>query len=282
MKNGDNMDGVLLIHKEQNMTSHDVVAQLRKILHIKKIGHSGTLDPNATGVLLVLVGRACKALPFLEDTDKEYIATLELGKRTISDDIWMATLEEAPIKPIENFQKVLDNFKGKQKQVPPMISSVRVNGRKLYEYAREGKVVERPVRDVEIYDIEAIDDEQLKFRVSCSSGTYVRSLCHDIAKITGNLGCMSSLIRTKVGRFSLEDCVTLKDVEEGNFTLRSLSEVLSHFEMVEAADPADIFNGKQIHVNCDAEQIAVTHKGEVLAIYEYVENDIYRCVRGLW
>ena len=138
------------------------------------------------------------------------------------------------------------------------------------------------MRDVEIYDLEAIDDEQLKFRVSCSSGTYVRSLCHDIAKITGNLGCMSSLIRTKVGRFSLEDCVTLKDVEEGNFTLHSLSEVLSHFEMVEAADPADIFNGKQIHVNCDAEQIAVTHKGEVLAIYEYVENDIYRCVRGLW
>ncbi len=282
MKNGDNMDGVLLIHKEQNMTSHDVVARLRKILHIKKIGHSGTLDPNATGVLLVLVGRACKALPFLEDTDKEYIATLQLGKRTISDDIWMETLEEAPVKPIEDFQRVLNGFKGKQKQVPPMISSVRVNGKKLYEYAREGKIVERPLRDVEIYDIEAIDGEQLTFRVSCSSGTYVRSLCHDIAKATGNLGCMSSLIRTKVGRFSLADCVTLSDVEEGKFTLHSLSEVLAHFEMAEAENPADIFNGKKIHADCKAKQIAVTHKGDVLAIYEHEKDDVYRCVRGLW
>lgn len=282
MENGDTMDGVLLIHKEQNMTSHDVVAQLRKILHIKKIGHSGTLDPNATGVLLVLIGRACKALPFLEDTDKEYIATLELGKRTISDDIWTEPLEEAPIKPIENFQKVLDMFKGKQKQVPPMISSVRVNGKKLYEYAREGITVERPLRNVEIYDIQSIDEKRLEFRVSCSSGTYVRSLCHDIAKVTGNLGCMSSLVRTKVGRFSLEDCVTLDDVKEGNFTLHSLSEVLSHFDMVEIDDAADVFNGKPIHVNCRKKQIAVTHKSNVLAIYEHVSDDLYRCVRGLW
>ena len=130
------------------MTSHDVVARLRRILHTTKIGHSGTLDPNATGVLLVLIGKACKALPFLEDTDKEYIATLQLGIQTISDDIWMEPLKEAPIQPIADFQSVLDSFRGVQKQVPPMISSVRVNGRKLYEYAREGIAVTRPEREV--------------------------------------------------------------------------------------------------------------------------------------
>ena len=227
------------------MTSHDVVARLRRILHTTKIGHSGTLDPNATGVLLVLIGKACKALPFLEDTDKEYIATLQLGIQTISDDIWMEPLKEAPIQPIADFQSVLDSFRGVQKQVPPMISSVRVNGRKLYEYAREGIAVTRPEREVTIYDIEALDTQKLQFRVSCSSGTYVRSLCHDIAQKTGNLGCMSSLVRTKVGRFSLDECVTLQDVQEGRFQLHTLQEVLSQYEPVEYKRPADIYNGKK-------------------------------------
>ena len=112
MIHGDDMDGILLINKEAGMTSHDVVAQLRKILHIKKIGHSGTLDPNATGVLLVLVGRACKVLPFLADTDKEYIASMELGKKTISDDIWEEVLDEKPVIPIKDLQKELDKFRG--------------------------------------------------------------------------------------------------------------------------------------------------------------------------
>ena len=136
MIHGDDMDGILLINKEAGMTSHDVVAQLRKILHIKKIGHSGTLDPNATGVLLVLVGRACKVLPFLADTDKEYIASMELGKKTISDDIWEEVLDEKPVIPIKDLQKELDKFRGVIEQVPPMISSIKVNGKKLYEYAR--------------------------------------------------------------------------------------------------------------------------------------------------
>lgn len=117
MIHGDDMDGILLINKEAGMTSHDVVAQLRKILHIKKIGHSGTLDPNATGVLLVLVGRACKVLPFLADTDKEYIASMELGKKTISDDIWEEVLDEKPVIPIKDLQKELDKFRGVIEQV---------------------------------------------------------------------------------------------------------------------------------------------------------------------
>ena len=125
------MDGILLINKETGMTSHDVVNKLRKILHIKRIGHSGTLDPQASGVLLVMVGKACKVLPFLEDTDKEYIAKMVLGKKTISDDIWEEVLEEKAITPISDFQSVLDIFKGEIKQLPPMISSIKVNGKKL-------------------------------------------------------------------------------------------------------------------------------------------------------
>ena len=123
------MNGVLLINKEAGMTSHDVVNRLRRILHIKRIGHSGTLDPDATGVLLVLIGKACKVLPFLPDTDKEYIATMALGQRTLSDVIWGEVLETKEVTPITDFQALCDRFVGTQQQLPPMISSVRVNGR---------------------------------------------------------------------------------------------------------------------------------------------------------
>lgn len=277
------MDGILLIHKEAGMTSHDVVGKLRKILHIKKIGHSGTLDPNATGVLLVMIGKACKVLPFLEDTDKEYIAQLELGKRTLSDDIWSETLESAPIVPIQDFQSVLDTFKGKQLQLPPMVSSVRVNGRKLYEYARANESVERPLREVHIYDIECLNQDTLTFRMSCSSGTYVRSLCVDIAKKTGNLGCMSSLVRTRVGRFRLDSCVSLQDVANGNFTLHPMQEVLAHYPMITYEPIADIYNGKHVHIQSDAKQVVIVDKdGEIVAMYELDHHDIYRSVRGLW
>ena len=276
------MDGILLIKKEQGMTSHDVVSKLRRILQTKKIGHSGTLDPQATGVLLVLIGRGCKALPFLEDTDKEYIATMELGKKTISDDIWEPVLDTKEITEIHDFQAELDHFKGVIKQVPPMISSVKVNGKKLYEYARNGIEVERPVREVEIYDIEALDASKLEFRVACSSGTYVRSLCHDIAQQTNNYGCMSSLVRTRVGRFTLDQCSTLQDVEEGNYQLHPIKEVLDHFTCVAYEPIADIYNGKHVRIQTDADDIAILDHDDVIAIYKRDHKDVFRCVRGLW
>lgn len=276
------MDGILLINKETGMTSHDVVNKLRKILHIKRIGHSGTLDPQASGVLLVMVGKACKVLPFLEDTDKEYIAKMVLGKKTISDDIWEEVLEEKQVTPISDFQSVLDTFKGEIKQLPPMISSIKVNGKKLYEYARANQEVERPVRTVTIYDIEALDEKELCFRVSCSSGTYVRSLCHDIAEKTNNFGCMSSLIRTKVGRFTLEDCVTIKDVEEGNYILHPVKEVLSHYKEIKISDTKDVVNGRKVHLNCEADEVLLTHQEEALAIYRREHGDVFGCIRGLW
>lgn len=276
------MDGILLIHKEANMTSHDVVSRLRHILHMKKIGHSGTLDPDATGVLLILLGKACKVLPYLEDTDKEYIATIELGKRTDSDDSTGAILETKEILEITDLQGVLNTFLGKQKQLPPMISSIRVNGKKLYEYARANQAVERPLRDVEFYEFEVLDQASLKFRVACSSGTYVRSLCRDVAEKTGNLGCMKSLVRTAVGRFRLKDCYTLEDIEKGNFSLHSVREVLSHLPMVNYEPIQDIYHGKHVRMDVMANRVAVLDKDEVIAIYERDHGHIFRSVRGLW
>lgn len=276
------MNGILPIYKEAGMTSHDVVAKLRKILHTKKIGHSGTLDPDATGVLLVLVGTACKTLPFLEDTDKEYVATMKLGIRTFSDDTSGEVLEEKEITPMEDFAGILNTFLGKQKQLPPMISSVRVNGRKLYEYARNGESVERPVREVEIYDIEMLDEQALKFRVACSSGTYIRSLCVDIAQKSGNLGCMDTLVRTKVGRFSLQDCVTLAQVEAGDVPLFPVYEALQHYEMVAYQPALEVRQGKRIHVHNANDEIVIVEGKEVLAVYRREHGDQYKCVRGLW
>lgn len=276
------MDGILLINKPAGMTSHDVIFRLRKILHIKKIGHSGTLDPDATGVLLVLVGNACKALPYLEDTDKEYIATLKLGMRTFTEDIFGDVLETKSIQPIEDLNELLQSFVGKQKQLPPMISSIRVNGKKLYEYARQNIEVERPLRDVEIYDIELLNEEQLQFRVACSSGTYIRSLCRDIAEKSGNLGCMSSLVRTKVGRFELTSSFTLEDVEQGNYTLYSLNEALSGYPLLEYSPIKDVYNGKTVTITSDFDIIAMADQGNIIAIYKRHHGNYFSCARGLW
>lgn len=276
------MDGILAVYKEAGMTSHDVVMRLRKLLHISKIGHSGTLDPDAQGVLLVLIGRATKILPYIEDTDKEYIATMKLGMRTFSDDTSGAVLETKEIKEITDFNSLLQGFCGKQKQLPPMVSSVRVNGHKLYEYARKGEMVERPYREIEIYEIEALDEKQLRFRVSCSSGTYIRSLCVDIAKRSDNIGCMDSLIRTRVGRFTYKDCVTLAQVAQGEFQLFPIRDALAHYPFVAYEPLSDIIQGKRIQLDSEHRQVAIVSKQEVMAIYERESEQCYRCVRGLW
>lgn len=276
------MNGILLINKAAGMTSHDVVFKLRKLLNTKKIGHTGTLDPDATGVLVVLVGRACKLLPFLEDTDKEYIAQLKLGEATDTEDIWGQCVETKEITPIQDFAGLLKEFEGKQKQLPPMVSSIKVNGKKLYEYARNGEAVERPLRAIEIYETEVLDADTLRFRVACSSGTYIRSLCRDLAIKSGNVGCMSSLVRSKVGRFTLAQCVSLEDVAQGNYTLLPMIEALSHLPFITPAVEADIRNGKRVKLACDEAQVVMVKNNDVLAVYEREKENVYRCVRGLW
>lgn len=276
------MDGILVIHKEAGMTSHDVVAQLRRILHIKKIGHSGTLDPQATGVLLVLVGKACKALPYLEDTDKEYVAQMRLGEKRDTDDIWGEVTETKAVTPITGFQNVLNAFQGRIQQYPPMVSSVKVNGRKLYEYARNHEYVERPLRDVTIYEIEALDEKELKFRVACSSGTYIRTLCVDIAETTGNIGCMSSLVRTKVGRFTLDQALTLDEIREGKQNLMPLKDVFDGYHQISYEPIQDIYHGKKVSLDCAEDEVVIVHDDEVVAVYRRDQGNQFRCARGLW
>lgn len=210
------MDGLINIYKEKGFTSHDVVAKMRGILRMKKIGHTGTLDPDATGVLPVCVGKGTRLCSLLENHDKTYRAVLLLGMETDTQDVTGQILAEKPVCVTEEqVLEVLPAFWGKIMQIPPMYSALKVNGKKLYEYAREGKVIEREARPVEIYEltVEKIELPRITMTVSCSKGTYIRTLCHDIGQALGCGGCMESLVRTRVGDFHLEQAITLKELE---------------------------------------------------------------------
>lgn len=211
------MDGVLVIRKEKGYTSHDVVARLRGILRTRKIGHTGTLDPDAEGVLPVAVGKATKLVEMLTDKEKTYEAVLHLGIETDTQDIGGRILEERPVtQSEEEIRTVMAGFLGQQMQIPPMYSALKVNGRKLCDLAREGKTIERSPRPVffSAIEITGISLPYVRFVVTCSKGTYIRTLCHDIGERLGCKGCMESLVRTRSGRFSMEEALTLSQVEK--------------------------------------------------------------------
>ena len=209
--------GVINIYKEAGYTSHDVVAKLRGILKQKKIGHTGTLDPQAQGVLPVCLGKGTKLCDLLADHDKEYEAVLRLGITTDTQDMEGTILKKSSVQVSEEeVRTCILSFQGEQMQVPPMYSALKVNGKKLYELAREGKVVERKARPVTFHKIEVLWMElpKVKIRVQCSKGTYIRTLCNDIGEKLGCGGCMEELLRTKVERFALEDAVKLDEVQK--------------------------------------------------------------------
>lgn len=212
------MDGVIVIRKEKGFTSHDVVAKLRGILHMKKIGHTGTLDPDAEGVLPVALGKATRLVDMITDKEKTYEAVMRLGVVTDTQDMSGTVLSQTTELSVteEELCTVVSSFEGDYMQVPPMYSALKVNGKKLYELAREGKTVERKPRPVHFYEIEILDISfpLVRFRVTCSKGTYIRTLCHDIGEKLGCGAAMESLLRTKVGRFTLDDAITLAQTEE--------------------------------------------------------------------
>lgn len=214
--------GILNVYKEKGYTSHDVVAKLRRIVGQKKIGHTGTLDPEAEGVLPVCLGKGTKLSDLLTDKDKTYETVMLLGRVTDTQDVFGNILSEHPALPLEEeVREAVCSFQGEYDQIPPMYSALKVGGKKLYELAREGKVVERPSRRVTIYDIEIIEIElpRVRMRVMCSKGTYIRTLCHDIGEKLGCGGCMEELKRIRAGRFSVSDALTLDEIghvmEEG-------------------------------------------------------------------
>lgn len=227
------MDGIIVINKEKEYTSHDVVAKLKKKLNISKVGHTGTLDPNATGVLPILIGKGTKFSKYLINHDKIYEVELELGKKTDTADIEGKVIEEKNVdeKYIkENLLQVLESFIGKQEQIPPMYSAIKKNGKKLYEYARAGEKVEIEPRKIEIYkiDLNKYDKNIITFVVSCSKGTYIRSLCEDIAEKLNTVGYMKNLKRLQVGEFNIRDAVYIDDIDLKNVNdyLITLEEIL--------------------------------------------------------
>ena len=212
------MNGIVIINKEKGFTSFDVVACLRRILSTRKIGHTGTLDPDAVGVLPVCVGSATKAVDLLTAKEKEYIATVQLGSETDTQDSSGKVLRSCDAAVTEeDIRRVAETFVGEIDQIPPMYSAIKQEGKKLYQLAREGKTVERKPRRITIYELEILDinleKNQFRMRVACSKGTYIRTLCQDIGEALGCYGHMAELCRTKTGPFSLCEALTLKEVE---------------------------------------------------------------------
>ena len=261
------MNGLLIINKPKGYTSHDVVNVLRKKLNTKKVGHTGTLDPNATGVLPILVGAATKVSKYLIEHEKTYIATIELGKKTDTGDAEGKVIEEdTNIKNIsrEEIEKVLKSFIGKQNQMPPMYSAIKVDGKKLYEYAREGKTVEVKPREIEILDINLIEfnNNEIKFIVRCSKGTYIRTLCEDIAEKLGTIGYMKELQRRSVNQFNIEESISLEELEKVN----ALEKIISIEEIFRDKPRIDL-NNRKLELFLNGVQLTHDLEDELYRIY---------------
>lgn len=279
------MNGLFCINKPIGMTSFDVVAILRKKLGIKKIGHTGTLDPNASGLMLILVGNATKLLPFIVHQTKHYHATVQFGIKTSTADIWGETVEESNIYHVsqEQCDKVLNSFVGKQKQIPPMVSAISVDGKRLYEYARQGIEIEREARDIEIFSLKGHPlINGLEFDVHCSSGTYVRVLCEDIAKKLGMVGTLSSLSRNQIEHLTTKQAIALEDVKCD--TIQWLDPLdLIDYPKVSVIDPTFIYHGKRYLSDYCGDRLCMLYENKLLAIYEYDgESKNYKSLRGLW
>ena len=270
-------NGILVIDKPAGWTSHDVVAKLRGILHVKRIGHAGTLDPMATGVLPVFVGRATRAVEFAAEREKEYIAGLRLGVVTDTQDCTGTTLETHPVEVTrDQVEAILDRFRGDLQQIPPMYSAVKKNGRKLYELARRGVEVERQPRPVTIHQLELLDQvspTDYTLRVLCSKGTYVRTLCHDMGQALGCGGTLFSLRRTRSAGFTLEDAVTLEDVAAAADPAALLLPVDAYFsgypvlQLQNEAEEKRIRNGNSLTLDGpDGTCRVYSRQGEFLAL----------------
>lgn len=281
------LDGIFNVYKEKGYTSHDVVARLRGIAGQKKVGHTGTLDPDAEGVLPVCLGKATKVCDVLTDKSKTYQAVLLLGRRTDTQDISGACLEERDTSGLakETVRRAVETFLGDYMQTPPMYSALKVDGKKLYELAREGKTVERKARKVQIHRIEIrkMDLPRVWIEVECSKGTYIRTLCDDIGELLGVGGCMEELLRTRVGHFRIEDSVRLSELEryreEGTLEehlipVDSVFADCPRLDVPERLEPL-LYNGNPLRLpeGEDGQLVRVyDSRGRFIALYRYQQK----------
>ncbi|MBM6684271.1 tRNA pseudouridine(55) synthase TruB [Faecalicatena contorta] len=281
------LDGIFNVYKEKGYTSHDVVARLRGIAGQKKVGHTGTLDPDAEGVLPVCLGKATKVCDVLTDKSKTYQAVLLLGRRTDTQDISGACLEERDTSGLakETVRRAVESFLGDYMQTPPMYSALKVDGKKLYELAREGKTVERKARKVQIHRIEIrkVDLPRVWIEVECSKGTYIRTLCDDIGELLGVGGCMEELLRTRVGHFRIEDSVRLSELEryreEGTLEehlipVDSVFADCPRLDVPERLEPL-LYNGNPLRLpeGEDGQLVRVyDSRGRFIALYRYQQK----------
>ena len=272
------MDGIILVNKDKNYTSRDVVNVVGKCLNTKKVGHSGTLDPLATGILVVAVNKGLKIVNLLTSLEKEYIVDVSVGLLTDTLDITGKVLkEERQELSKEKLEIVLNSFVGKYLQEVPIYSAVKVNGKRLYEYARSGLEVELPKREVNIKEIELLDfnKDSFKFRVLVSKGTYIRSLVRDVGLKLGVYLTMSDLCRSKQGVFSIDQCNSLDDIKSDKYKLISLYEALSNYNMVEVDEFVykKINNGAILDNIYNEDVVVFVKDKEVLAIYKKYDKD---------
>lgn len=292
----DQINGIILINKPQGWTSQDVLSKLKRYFHVDKIGHAGTLDPLATGLLVVLLGASTKLSDYLLSDEKEYECEILIGKATDTEDITGTILEEKEVNKIENIDAILNDLVGTLEQEPPMYSSVRYNGRKLYELAREGVTVERSKRTIEIRSIKRISDLEyqdntckFKFNASVSKGTYIRTLCVEIGLRTGNPALMSELKRIKSGKYHLENSYSLEEVLAGKYELLSnFSAIEDKENIVEINDFLynRVLHGMKIRVDSNEEFIYLVHNNELVGIYEkdssYNDNNKSYRAKRVW
>ena len=266
------MNGIILIDKPKEYTSHDVVAIIKKISK-EKVGHTGTLDPNATGVLPLLIGKATGISKYLINHDKTYIATLKLGIKTDTADSEGNVIEEKEIPELskEIIINVLESMVGKQSQVPPMYSAIKVNGKKLYEYARQGKTVDIKGRDIEIYNMKLLRLNQIEaevvFEISCSKGTYIRTVCENVAEKLNTVGYMKELRRVKVGEFKIDDSIKIEDIKNNEMLLEE--KIISMEKFFENKEKIDL-NNKELQLFLNGVMIT---KPNIEGIYRIYNNN---------
>jgi len=273
------MNGVILINKSKNKTSRDMVNELNHIFDMKKIGHTGTLDPLATGVLVMCLGKYTKLVEELSSLEKEYIAKIKVGLKTDTLDITGNILEERDCEFFkEDVQNVINALKGKLIQTIPIYSAKKINGKKLYEYARSGKKVELPKNEIEIFNIELLEvsKDSITFKALVSKGTYIRSLIEQICDKLNIIGTMSELTRTKQGKFSLEDAFSIEDIKNGKYKLLTAKDLLPYqVYKLNEEEYARVKNGNKMFFDMNDKKIILEYDNKEIAIYER-ENDVYR------